>query len=525
MTEREGGILQRVVSLALPAALLVLHAAPFVHLRLDDVFVSLRYATNIVDGHGWVFNPGERVEGFTSPLFVAIEALLLRAHVNGLVGAKVLSLVGALLMMAGTLRLTRELGPGRAAPVLAGLLLAVATPAAVATSSGLEFTCFAAACVWGLALCQSIQDDERVHAGILLGLATVVRPEGILAFACAFFLSSGRLVGRTDLHWRWLYLALPWSLLGIPATIARANYYGAIASNVLVARIGPHNSNRWRSGYDYVSQVAVGPLLTAGVIALVILAGRSARARPILVFVIVWTAYVITTGGDRAPGGIVSLPALPFLCAALGTVTVEFVRAPRPSRIGVLVVFGALIVGSAIAGTRQALEGAHQISIESTDGRGPLGDWLRRTASPGDTVAVMEPGEIGLASGLRIIDLSGLTDRETAKVIHKSHGAYSYDYVSEPSVETARKVALSALAKRPEFIVVKVRSEGRLMLTDNPFVQDSEFARMDAFWTGYAFLCSRRITQSSPEYLLYARKDLHPRVEPTHDADGERRCE
>ena len=40
----------------------------------DDAFISLRYAANLLAGHGLVFNPGERVEGFTSPLWTLLLA-------------------------------------------------------------------------------------------------------------------------------------------------------------------------------------------------------------------------------------------------------------------------------------------------------------------------------------------------------------------------------------------------------------------------------------------------------------------
>ncbi len=35
----------------------------------DDAFISFRYARNLVEGHGLVFNPGEYVEGYTNPLW------------------------------------------------------------------------------------------------------------------------------------------------------------------------------------------------------------------------------------------------------------------------------------------------------------------------------------------------------------------------------------------------------------------------------------------------------------------------
>ena len=36
----------------------------------DDAFISFRYARNLLEGHGLVFNPGERVEGYSNFLWV-----------------------------------------------------------------------------------------------------------------------------------------------------------------------------------------------------------------------------------------------------------------------------------------------------------------------------------------------------------------------------------------------------------------------------------------------------------------------
>src|SRR5262245_33211087 len=37
---------------------------------VDDIFISMRFAANLAKGRGPVFNPGERVEGFSTPLWV-----------------------------------------------------------------------------------------------------------------------------------------------------------------------------------------------------------------------------------------------------------------------------------------------------------------------------------------------------------------------------------------------------------------------------------------------------------------------
>ena len=42
---------------------------------MDAAFVPFRYARNFADGHGLVFNRGERVEGFLDPLWTMLWAL------------------------------------------------------------------------------------------------------------------------------------------------------------------------------------------------------------------------------------------------------------------------------------------------------------------------------------------------------------------------------------------------------------------------------------------------------------------
>jgi hypothetical protein len=42
---------------------------------LDDAFITYRYARNIANGNGYTYNPGEHVQGTTTPLFTLILAL------------------------------------------------------------------------------------------------------------------------------------------------------------------------------------------------------------------------------------------------------------------------------------------------------------------------------------------------------------------------------------------------------------------------------------------------------------------
>ena len=58
----------------------------------DDAYISLRYAENWANGYGPVFNPGERVEGYTNFLLVAVEMLLFKLGLEGLLPVKIFSI-------------------------------------------------------------------------------------------------------------------------------------------------------------------------------------------------------------------------------------------------------------------------------------------------------------------------------------------------------------------------------------------------------------------------------------------------
>src|SRR4051812_30603136 len=62
--------------LVVAAAILLPFAyALFTDHAWEDYFITLRSSRNLVEGHGLVFNPSERVHTFTSPLGVLVPAL------------------------------------------------------------------------------------------------------------------------------------------------------------------------------------------------------------------------------------------------------------------------------------------------------------------------------------------------------------------------------------------------------------------------------------------------------------------
>src|SRR5260221_10437105 len=43
---------------------------------IDDAFITFRYSRNIVEGQGFVYNPGSRVLGTTTPLYTLLMAAI-----------------------------------------------------------------------------------------------------------------------------------------------------------------------------------------------------------------------------------------------------------------------------------------------------------------------------------------------------------------------------------------------------------------------------------------------------------------
>src|SRR5947209_979283 len=89
----------------------------------DDAYITLRASLNWATGHGPVFNPGERVESTTSPLWTALLALGIR------LGADPIALLdaGGLLFAAAAGALSSILAlqaAGPVASVAAGIFLA-----------------------------------------------------------------------------------------------------------------------------------------------------------------------------------------------------------------------------------------------------------------------------------------------------------------------------------------------------------------------------------------------------------------
>ena len=149
-----------------------------VHAANEDAYITFRYAANWASGMGPVFNPGERVLGFSSPLWTTLLAVGLKLGADPVVWSRVLAIAGdlALLLALGTLL---ERGVTRTAAWMFGMFWAGYPFFAAVTVSGLE-TGFVVSLLAVAGWCIA-----RRHAasGPLLGALALSRPEGFVMAA------------------------------------------------------------------------------------------------------------------------------------------------------------------------------------------------------------------------------------------------------------------------------------------------------------------------------------------------------
>ncbi len=320
---------------------------------MDDAFIYARYADNaVLSGLGLVYNQGEFVEGYSSPLWM-LWMLPLRAL--GLsfwqiwLGTGLLSfaLSGWILVRVDRRLTPRPSSPAGAPPgdrrpedgrLRVNLPLAfLATCYGVAAfyTSGLESP-FVQLAATGYAL-YFVDRDSRLGQ-VLVGLSPLVRPELALPFLFALALGLYRR-GRRGLR----ALLLP-ALLGLGTQLAwllfRLYYYADLLPNTFYLKHEYDPAQGWLYFLNTFTSYRVGALLLGlGLAALWLVRRRGSTLRAsglhlgpraaMLGAALLVSLYVIRIGGDAVHFRFLAFPFVLTLCATGGLLTASLHAAGR----------------------------------------------------------------------------------------------------------------------------------------------------------------------------------------------------
>jgi hypothetical protein len=438
----------RRAGLGLIAVAAVWHATRF-DFFADDAYIALRYAKNLLQFHELAYNPGERVEGFTSPLWVLLLAL------GGLSKASLVSVARALggaacvASIAATAELWDEFEPE--APALFVLapaaLLAYSVPFAAWSLGGLETPLFVALYTWTLALVARAARVRSLRSFFWLGLvgslATLCRPEATVLLALSapvVVLSAARTPRAFVKLAAW---AAPICVLIGGYEVFRLAYYGYPLPNTFYVKT---SGDLWPHGVQYLA-FAAGELSWVWVSALAIAAPavfllvRARRARwdaqrgallgpaVAIVAIAVQLVYIARVGGDFLDLYRFIAPILPALFCLVGAALLRAWsrfggRAQIPLQITALGLAYAWISPRASltaealtvnAASRRPLH-LEPLGWTRLYGRrwAGIGRFLARIRVPSDTMAMGAAGAAPFFSGMPNLDLFGLNDAEIA---------------------------------------------------------------------------------------------------------------
>lgn len=219
----------------------------------DDAMISMQYAKNLAQGNGLVWNAGgERIEGFTNPLWVLYMALfhLLPVPLNYM--GLFIQISGALFLALNLFfvkQITGELASGFFAPLLAILLTAFYYPLNNWGLQGMEVSILAlllTTVIWQTWL--SLQRERFfLWPYLLLGLGTLIR----IDMAAPYLAILGYMI-IADRPNRIKHLSWGFGLLAVfllSQTLFRLWYYGDILPNTYYLKM---------TGYPLVSRVSRG---------------------------------------------------------------------------------------------------------------------------------------------------------------------------------------------------------------------------------------------------------------------------
>jgi hypothetical protein len=445
----------------------------------DDAFIFFRVVENLAAGDGPVFNVGERVEAYSSPLWLFV------LYVARACGADLVLFsrwVGTLLTASAVSTgfvLARRLGGTATAASLSCVAAALTGSLYYWAPSGLETSMHV---LLVATMCSALVGKRNLTWSLATALVGVARPEG-MALVLVSVVAYGTAHG-----WRALRpVACAIATLPASAYLAfRLVYFGVFFPNTYYAKATGSLFERLGHGIDYAFWLSFGIL---GAVVITLRRGRLRERRlelGVLFFIGSLVTITVVGGGDWMWGHRLTLPAyLPLFAVFAAQATDDtWTRPIRPlavvfalmlltinddlpwaERLGYPDWFGFDAAENVLAHPgralsirfvrpvttlARALSGAsmdpgERIEGTMTDASKLVGTWLRDNYPQGTLLAVNHAGAVPYFARFQTIDMVGLADAHIAREVKGGlHMKFDPDYI---------------VRRAPEIIVLNTRVE------------------------------------------------------------------
>jgi len=409
----------------------------------DDPMVSMRYAANLANGDGLVWNPGgERVEGFSNPLWVGAMALV---HLLPLPPSKtslVIQVFCAVLLAANLVvvgLLSRHLSnDSRLVAFVAVALTAFYYPLNNWSLLGNDVA--PAILLTSLVVWLVVRQVDHGHAGgwiyILMGAGTWLRLDLAVLYLVVWLYLSVVDGKRRRFHLLFGGAVLVGSL-GIQ-TALRYGYYGELLPNTYYLKLtgGPIGLRLARGASVLVDFLWSFNWVVFAVPLLVFASARDRKALLLITVILAVVGYSVYVGGDawEHRGG-----ANRFLASAMGLFFVllasaaeglrrtvlqlarwETTGATRISQLAVLLVAAAVFVNSnaslGLVSLPEAFLRQRPVYASGNERNVSIGLFLRSITDEEATIAYVAAGAAPYFAGRQAVDLLGKTDPYVARL-------------------------------------------------------------------------------------------------------------
>jgi arabinofuranosyltransferase len=370
----------------------------------DDAWISVRYAENLAAGEGFVWNAGgPRVEGFSNPLLVGVEALASAVGWSAPAAARLLGVLGGVACVVVVYARGRAV-VGEWAARIAALLTACSAPFALWAVGGLETLLVALALTVGTTEVARPDGGRALQAAAAFALLPWLRPEGLAVVAAV--VAIGELPGLLRRHSRRRALGRIAILGGIPIgsqvllELLRLGIYGHLLPNSVLYKSGAGEGLTVLS--KFLDQA--GPLVAVAAVGAVVLRGRG---RLLAVPPAVYLAGSVGTLDSANSYSRFFMPVWPVL-ALLAAVVLGYVATKLTERGG-RVVAGAIAAAAGLTvlllppADLESVSGTQQRYMDCRVGaRESVLDWLRTTPST-TSFAISDAGLVPARAGQRTV--------------------------------------------------------------------------------------------------------------------------
>jgi hypothetical protein len=455
---------------------------------VDDAYITFRYARNIAEGHGFVYNPGQHVLGTTTPLYTLLLAGL--ALVTGSRDFPTLAILANAFAGSVSIGLLYALGKRFAdhwAPAAAAAVLWTVAPYSVTFASGGMETDLTIALL--LAASYAHMTDRSRSMAVFSALAILARPDTIILLGPLWLT---HILEKRRLPWLESGIALglltPWLIFGsltfgspIPGSIAAKSITYRLSPGESLIRLIQHYSTPF---FGHKVLGSEWQLLGFVVYLLLCCLGgaraiqRDRRTWPLLTYPYLYLA-VFAAANPLLFRWYLS-PPLPFYCLFIVTGIWALARDAgrladwRNGRSTTLQTYQftilALFTTAALASTVNAwtLHPDH-----GPDRPAPEMAWFELEllyalaadivlahAQPGDTLCAGDIGTLGYVTDMPVLDAVGLVTPESGRYYPADPDIYVINYAIPADL---------VLALDPDFVVILEIYGRRGLLPDARF--------------------------------------------------------